>query len=147
MRLFITLFAISACVLVQSCSVEKKDIDYGNVHCYHCDMTVIDKSHSAEYVTKKGRAYFFDAVECMIMKLNDANNEYLMRYILVSDYEHPGNLIDAKVATYVICKKIKSPMGRNLSAFSSKASAIKLSSELEGAIFNWEEIKNELSNN
>lgn len=29
-------------------------------------MTIVDKQHAAQVVTKKGKAYSFDAIECMV---------------------------------------------------------------------------------
>ena len=109
-------------------------------------MTVVDKTHAAEYVTKKGRSYPFDAVECLIWKLSKDNNEDKMEYILVADYANPGNLIDAKSATYLISENVKSPMGANLSAFSSKKEALQVKNKQGGKLYNWNEIKAQLSN-
>ena len=133
-------------LLTVSCKVEPKEINYGQDHCVHCDMTVVDKSHSAEYVTKKGKAYMFDAVECMVMKVNQDKNEDQMEFLLVADYANPGELVDAKTATFLISEKIKSPMGANLSAFSSKESAEKFLKENGGKLFTWDQLKAELSN-
>jgi len=128
-----------------SCKVEPKEINYGQDHCLLCDMTVVDKSHSAQYVTKKGRAYMFDAVECMVMKVNKDKNEDLMEFLLVADYANPGNLVDAKTATYLISEKIKSPMGANLSAFSSNETAKEFLNKKGGKLFTWDQLKIELS--
>ncbi len=132
-------------LVFNSCSVEPVEIDYGNVHCMHCDMTVVDKSHSAEYVTKKGKAYVFDAIECMVRTINEKKNEDELVFILVADYSNPGNLIDAKTATFMINEAIKSPMGANLSAFSSLENANKVKKEFGGDLFSWDELKKELA--
>lgn len=136
---------LSLLVSITSCSVEPKEINYGNDHCFNCDMTVVDKTHAAQYVTKKGKAYVFDAVECLMMKLEKEKNEELMVFILVADFNNPGTLIDAKTATYLISEKIKSPMGANLSAFSSTEIANKFLTENGGEIFSWEQLKSKYS--
>lgn len=128
-------------MLITSCKVEPKKIDYGNDHCHFCDMTVVDKTHAAQYVTKKGKAYMFDAVECMVNDLNKNNNEDNMAFLLVADYSNPGNLVDANVATYLISEKIKSPMGANLSAFKSKEKAQATQKEYGGKLYTWEQLK------
>ncbi len=128
-------------ILLVSCKVEPKEINYGNDHCYHCDMTVVDKTHAAEYVTKKGKAYMFDAIECLVQKINNENNEEKLAFILVADYTKPGELIPARKATYLISEKIKSPMGANLSAFSSIETAKKAQSMYSGKIFTWKQLK------
>lgn len=128
-------------VILNSCKVEPQPINYGEDHCFNCDMTVVSKTHAAEFVTKKGKSYMFDAAECLVWKLGKDNNESEMEYILVSDYAHPGNLIDAKSATFLITKKIKSPMGANLSAFKTSESAKKAQSIHGGQVYTWEELK------
>ncbi len=145
MKKALLLFFSAVLLLFTSCKVEPKEINYGQDHCLLCDMTVVDKSHSAQYVTKKGKAYMFDAVECMVMKISRDDNENLMEFLLVADYADPGNLVDAKTATYLISENIKSPMGANLSAFSSKETAEKLLKENGGKLYTWEQLKTELS--
>jgi len=128
-----------------SCKVEPKEINYGNDHCNFCDMTVVDKTHAAQYVTKKGKAYMFDAIECMVNELNRDNSEEIMSFLLVADYANPGNLVDAKTSTYLISKKIKSPMGANLSAFNSKEIAKKMLAKNGGELYTWSQLKVKLS--
>jgi len=131
--------------LLISCKVEPKKINYGNDHCYHCDMTVVDKTHASEYVTKKGKAYVFDAVECLVQKINAENNEDKLAFILVANYGNPGELIDAKKATFLISKKIQSPMGANLSAFKSEKTAQKFQKEYGGELYTWNQLKKKLA--
>ena len=134
--LFIVI-ALSIC----SCTVAPKPIEYGNDHCYFCDMTVMDKTHASQYTTLKGRSYSFDAVECLIRKLNQDDNETNMAFIQVADYANPGTLINATSATFLVSEKIKSPMGANLSAFSNSETAKKAQSMHSGQLYSWQEIK------
>ena len=141
----ILLIAVFSLFILLSCKVEPKDIDYGKDHCRFCDMTVVDKTHAAQYVTKKGRAYMFDAVECLVNDIQKNNNEDNLSFILVADYANPGKLVDAKTATYLISNKIKSPMGANLSAFSSIETAKKAQSMHGGKLYSWSELKAKLA--
>ncbi len=143
-NIFIVLTSLLVLALY-SCNVEPVEIDYGNVHCMHCDMTVVDRSHAAEYVTKKGKAFVFDAIECMVRTINEKNNEDNLAFILVADYANPGVLVNAKEATFMINEEIKSPMGANLSAFSTLELATKTQKEYGGELLNWDELKEELS--
>ncbi len=129
-----------------SCKIAPQKINYGQDHCTFCDMTVVDKTHASEYVTKKGKSYIFDAIECMVQKINQEHNEENLAYILVANYQKPGTLIDAKSAAFLITPKIKSPMGANLSAFKSLENAKKIQSELGGKIYNWQQLKEKFSN-
>ncbi len=128
-----------------SCKISPKEINYGKDHCAHCDMTVVDKTHAASYTTKKGRSYPFDAIECLVMKINKDQNEDKMAFILVADYDNPGVLINASEATYLISEGIKSPMGANLSAFSSIETAKKAQSMHSGSLYSWKQLKAKLS--
>ena len=132
-------------LLFNSCSIEPKEISYGSDHCNYCDMTVVDKSHAAQYVTKKGKAYMFDAVECLVREINENKNEENLAFILVADYSDPGNLVDAMTATYLISENIKSPMGANLSAFNSKETALNAKRKSGGDLFSWNQLKDKLS--
>jgi len=124
-----------------SCSIEPKPIEYGNDHCHYCDMTVVDKAHSAEYTTKKGKSFTYDAIECLVNDINEEDNESTMAFILVADFSNPGNLVDARAATFLISEKIKSPMGANLSAFKSKDIAKEHQSTYNGELYSWAELK------
>ena len=131
-------------LLTISCKVEPQKIEYGKDQCSFCKMNVVDKTHAAQYVTKKGKQFKFDAIECMINDLSDKNEED-MAILLVADYGNPGEMIDAKEATYLISKEIKSPMGANLSAFSSKNKAEELQQKYGGQNYTWETLKQKLS--
>jgi len=141
-KIIIILTAIS--LVFTACTVEPKAINYGDDHCHLCDMTVVDKTHAAEYVTQKGKAFMFDAIECMVMKINKGQSEDELAFILIADYANPGNLVDAKTATYLISEKIKSPMGANLTGFASKDAAEKVLAENGGKLYSWEELKKQL---
>ena len=127
-----------------ACGIEPKPLAYGDDHCALCDMTVVDKTHAAEYTTKKGKSFPFDSVECLVWKINKAHNEDKLAFILVADYMHPGELINAKDATYLISEGIQSPMGANLSAFATEEAAQAKQKEFKGELFNWEQLKNQL---
>ncbi len=122
-------------ILLISCKVEPKKINYGTDACDFCKMTIVDKTHASEIVTKKGRAYKYDAIECMLQDIHQRDINSIGLF-LVTDYTKPAVLIDAKKAVFLISKEIKSPMGAFLSAFSDKKD-IKVS---EGKTYNWEEI-------
>jgi copper chaperone NosL len=127
-----------------SCNVEPEAIEYGKDQCSFCKMNVVDKTHASQYVTKKGKQFKFDAIECMIHDLNEKHEEDISLF-LVSNYSNPGEMIDAKTAIFLISEEIKSPMGANLSAFSSKNKAEELQQKHGGVNYNWEILKQKLS--
>lgn len=130
---------MTALGLLVSCSINAAEIYYGTDGCQFCKMTIVDRQHAAQLVTDKGKAYKFDAIECMIKRLHSMENSSI-GMVLVSDFEEPGLMINAKSATYLVSNQIPSPMGAFLSAFGNKAKAISTSREKSGQLYSWEEL-------
>ncbi len=128
-----------ALLIFVSCEVNPKPINYGSDGCHFCSMIIVDKQHAAQIVTKKGKAFKFDAVECMVNHLKDIDVATIELF-LVDDYQAPGDLIDAKKATFLISKEIPSPMGEYLSAFQSRVEAENIEAENNGELYSWNEL-------
>lgn len=123
-------------LLFLSCNVSPKPIEYGSDGCHFCKMTIVDKVHAAEVVTKKGKIYKFDATECMINFMEDFDTSEIKLY-LSNNYTEPETLIDATKAIFLISENIPSPMGAFLSAFKNKADAEKFQTEKGGNLYTW----------
>ena len=128
---FLTLFAVCF-----ACTVKPQPIQYGVDSCHFCKMTIVDDQHAAEIVTVKGKVYKYDAVECLLNHKNNWEHPKI-KHLLVCDYAHPGKLVDANLAHYLISKNIPSPMGEFLTAFSKKEELQKVMDESGGEILNW----------
>lgn len=135
--LFVTSFIVS-------CTIKSEAINYGHDGCTFCKMTIVDKVHATEIVTKKGKTYKFDASECMIHFMNDFETSDIELY-LTNVYETPEHLEDATQATFLISKSIPSPMGAFLTAFSSKEMAGKVQAEHGGTLYTWSELLHHLN--
>lgn len=122
-----------------SCSNAPQTINYGQDGCHFCKMTIVDKFHAAQIVTKKGKSYTFDASECMINFLKEFDASKVKLY-LTTNYSNPEELIDATSATFLISKNIPSPMGAFISGFKNKEDAIKIQSEYGGDLYVWDEL-------
>lgn len=131
-------------LIFTSCSTEPEKIILGSDACAFCSMTIVDSRHAAQYVTLKGKQFKFDAVECMLNRFSEITTEN-MDVILVSDYANPGSMTDAKTATFLISKEIKSPMGAYLSTFSDVENAYKFVESDGDRLFNWTSIKENFS--
>jgi len=132
--------------LVISCKIEPQAIEYGKDQCSFCKMNVVDKTHAAQYVTNKGKQFKFDAIECMVNYISEKNEEDIA-LLLVANYGNPGEMIDVKIATFLISKEIKSPMGANLSAFLLKNEAEELRQKHGGQTYTWNTLKQKFSEN
>ncbi|MCL6296195.1 nitrous oxide reductase accessory protein NosL [Jejuia spongiicola] len=126
-------------ILLFSCSISPKKIDYGNDGCHFCKMTIVDKLHAAEVITKKGKVYKFDATECMINFMDEFDTTQIALY-LSNNYSEPEALIDSKQAIFLISKNIPSPMGAYLSAFKEKVEAEKVKAKKSGTLYTWDEL-------
>ena len=137
-----TVLIVLIVVISLSCSVEPQPINYGSDACEFCKMTIVENRWAAEIVTDKGKAYKYDAIECMMNYMNrkDISSDGLA-LLLVDDYSQPGVLIDATKATYIKSEAIPSPMGAFLSAFENAEEAKATVAEKGGEIFDFEELK------
>lgn len=132
-------FFILGLILFTACEVGPKPINYGSDSCDYCSMTIVDRQHSAEIVTEKAKVRKFDAIECMI-NYDREHSETPVALYLAADFNSPGKLIDATKATYLISEQLSSPMGANLSAFSSPEAALEKQQEYGGRTLDWESL-------
>ncbi len=141
MKIKTIFFLTITLLLLMSCSVEPQKIEYGKDACSFCKMTIVETKFAAQIVTKKGRAFKYDATECLLNDLN-VKKENSLAFILVTDYNKPKELINATEASYLISKEIKSPMGAYLSAYKSNDEAKQNGTKL----FDWQSLKKHFSN-
>lgn len=132
-------------ILNLSCEVKPKEISYGEDACHFCRMTLVDQQHAAQLVTRKGKVFNFDAIECMVHYLDEIDTTTI-GLLLVTDYNKPGTLIPAEGATFIISEGVPSPMGANLSAVSMATEAQNILDEHGGAKFNWQSLNRHLKN-
>ena len=137
-KVIYTAFIFALCLFL-SCSIEPEQINYGTDACSFCKMTIVDQQHASQYVTKKGKQYKFDAIECMVNDISEKGSDHL-EILLIADYPQPGKMSSAKEATYLVSKEIKSPMGANLTGFASKEEALNTQNKRGGEIYTWNEL-------
>jgi copper chaperone NosL len=86
-------------------------------------MGIADPRYGAEIVTRTGRVYKFDALECMIA-FEDAGEvdsaQVHSRWVV--DFAQPGQLIRLEEAEFVFAPEVPSPMGLNVYAVKRSAS-------------------------
>jgi copper chaperone NosL len=91
-------------------------------------------------VTKKGKVYTFDSIECLIEFHRQASAAADVRSVWVSDYRRPGTLIPATTATYVSLGAGHSPMGRGLLAVTSDAEAQLIETAAPRVVKRWADL-------
>lgn len=122
-----------------SCTPEPEPIQYGFDACAHCKMTIYDARYGAEAVTKKGKIFKFDSIECMAGYLQEHEMEEDILYKLVTDFEQPERLIAVESAAILQSEALPSPMGMFLTAFGAQESAQQFQQERGGQLLNWQE--------
>ena len=137
------IYAMLLSLFILSCSIGPKPINYGADACDFCRMTIVDKQHAAQLVTKTGKAFKYDAIECMLKEWEHPE----VRHYLVADYANPGVLTDASDAAYLISQEIPSPMGEFLTAFESVDKRNETVQNVSGTALDWKALKVEFEVN
>jgi copper chaperone NosL len=108
-------------------------------------MTIMDNRFAASLLTNKGRTYAFDAAECMVQYLAEPHDGVTVKAIRVSDFSSPGSMTDANNAFFLICEKLPSPMGGNLTAYAHADTCRLMQSRFGGSMFTWKELEPEIT--
>ena len=128
-----------------SCSAKPEAFKFGVDNCYFCKMGIADPHYGAEIVTKKSKVYKFDDVVCMSRFLQAGGvEEKDIAKKLVINMEKENDFIETSNAYFLVDPSLKSPMGSNAAAFSSKQAAGQSSSKTTGLIITWDELINRL---
>ncbi len=126
--------------LLSACNnAAPKPIKLNTDKCDYCSMTIADGRFGAELITRKGRCYKFDDLQCMLdYKKEKTSIEYKVFY--VNDYNGNNQLIDASKAFYVQNEDLRSPMGGNTAAFLTQENAIRFGKNKSALVQTWTEI-------
>jgi copper chaperone NosL len=121
-----------------SCTRGPQPIDYGLDACHLCRMAIVDQRYGAEIVTRKGRAYKFDSIECMVNSVSatDGIAEEDVAGYYTTDFADRV-LIEATDAVYVHSEGLPSPMGMNLTSFATRAAAREAVDRHGGTVLAW----------
>ncbi|MXV38802.1 hypothetical protein GO491_08990 [Flavobacteriaceae bacterium Ap0902] len=129
-----------AIILLSACSSGPKEIAYGVDNCDFCTMTITDKPYGTELVTDKGKVYKFDSVECMISYMNE-HDDVPFAHVLTSTMDNPGPLQDVKTCSFLVSPNLPSPMGANITPYSTKEFAVKAQSEYQGEVYSFFQVQ------
>jgi copper chaperone NosL len=136
-KLLVLLMFIS----LMACESKPEPLVMGRDACHTCKMTLMDKRFGAEIISKKGKVYKFDDMNCMLAFRNAGNEpERNIEHCLVVDFAHAGKLIDATKTLYCQSPHINSPMGSHVAAFETSEDVNKYNSEWQGNSLTWNEL-------
>lgn len=132
--------ALGIFLLLIACSREPAEIHYQSDECAWCRMMIMDDRFSSQMVTSTGKAIKFDSIECLVSYLeeNAATTEGSKAW--VSDFDHPGNWLEAEEAYFIESSEIRSPMGGYFLALASEEEARAHLQEYSGRAVRWDEL-------
>jgi copper chaperone NosL len=138
--------AVGAAVLslVVACAPDKPEaIALDADPCTYCRMLISDGRFAAAIVTAHGRTLKFDSIECLIGYYRQASAAHDVASVWVSDFRHPGTLLDASAARFIDVGEGRAPMGgaRGLAAVASARDAAALGVIDSAAIKRWSDIQ------
>lgn len=148
MKTPVTTVLLLILILATGCSRGPKPIDFGNELCHFCKMTISDPKFGAEIITTTGKAYKFDAAECMIWQMEEGSipaEKVHQQYVIA--YDEPTQLIPVAEAHFMITEQQPSPMGAFLSAYSDKSTAENAAKEKGGQLYSWDEVQSRIEKN
>jgi len=135
-------FAALAALLLAACSVEPQPIHLGSEECSHCRMVISDRQFTAQALTAKGRAFKFDAIECLAgwVRGDDAVPAADLHSLWVADFADPEAWLPAEGAVFLKSPDVRSPMGAGLTAHASAEAARRVQADVGGEILTWSEV-------
>ena len=128
-------------IAITACEPSKPElIKLNSDNCDNCGMTISNPKFAAEIFTKKGRAYKFDDISCMINYKNDNKEKTEGSNFYISDFLGSNLLMPAEKAIYIKGEKIQSPMGGNIAAFNNTENANIYEVQFSAEVINWSAI-------
>ena len=107
-------------MVLMGCSTQPVDFPPGERACEHCKMSIVDLKFHTQAISKRGKIYPFDSIECMI--LWNAEHPDIETEMWFKNYLDPGVWMKMENAKIIRSHLIHSPMGSNLLAISIQES-------------------------
>jgi copper chaperone NosL len=131
-------------MLLSACSVEPQPILFGSAECEHCRMMISDARFASQALNTRGKAYSFDAVECLaswVVAREEAGEEAAggesLHSLHVADFSNPDIWIRVEDAHFLRSATLGSPMGMNLSAHADARRAREYAASSTDEILDW----------
>jgi len=129
-------------LVLNSCSSGPEPIIAGRDNCHLCKMGISDVKYSGELVTKKGKAYKFDDLHCLLSFLKaDSTIQKQVKDIYVVDFAGNHSLVNVNESLFLHGDEIRGPMNGNVIAFQSRDSLKEAAIRLNAVDISWEELK------
>jgi len=134
-------FAMMTALFFTSCSTDPQRINYGKDACDFCKMNIVDARFSAQCMSTKGKSYQFDDIHCLVSFMKNGGvwrNEIAGVYF--SDFNDKDKWIKSDQALLFQSDSLRSPMGWNMTAFSTENSREDAFNKFNGKKLLWTDI-------
>lgn len=125
------------------CTVIPEPVMFGSDFCNHCTMTIYDHRYGGLLLTKKGKSYKFDSLECLLKFESEKleKTEFVSARYVFNTFRK-GKLIPLEKAFFLRIPNLRSPMGQGIWASDSSLEISKAKNEHGGEVLNWSQLKN-----
>ncbi len=138
----VTALALGATVMLSGCGAPTpRPIAFGSEACAQCLMGIEDEGHASELLTRTGRAWVFDSIECMAAFLQAMDDPDSVHSMWVTDFANPADLVSVEEAHFLVSPTLASPMGLGLTAFARLEDREGAVNAFGGRPVDWEEVK------
>lgn len=135
-------------VFLAGCTSQKSEpVLFGKDSCHFCKMGISDKRFGAEIVSKKGKVYKFDSIECMYSFKEKSSDELgpQPKIYLVNTHKS-GDLIPAEDAYIFEDPQIHSPMGNGYFVAESLEGLKEMIKDLKPeSVMRWNDLQGKLA--
>jgi copper chaperone NosL len=122
-------------------SAAPEPIHYGQDNCKYCEMGIQDKRFGAEILTKKGKAYKFDDIHCLLSFLKSPELERKeIASIYFVDFTGSHAFVKSGDGFLLQAPGLHGPMGGNIAAFSNPDSIKIYQHKFQGTLIKWENL-------
>lgn len=118
-------------ILFVACSHQPEPIEFGKDECAHCSMRIMHPKFGSEIVTKKGKVYKFDSIECLLAEYGEKIKDQA-EMLYAPDFMKDKEFIDLRKAFILRSEQIKSPMALNLLAFKNRNAMLGIKNKYGG---------------
>jgi copper chaperone NosL len=116
---------------------EPPEIRYGEDTCSRCLMIINEARDAASYVTGTGEVRYFDDLGEMFSYVSETPENVVVFW--VHDYDTEA-WVKGREAHYVAADGLRTPMGFDIVAFSTRVRAESLTAEMDGTIYSFDSL-------
>jgi copper chaperone NosL len=133
-----TAVAAMLAVVVTGCAIEPQPVHIGSEECAHCRMVITEPQFAAQALNSRGKAFKFDAVECLAAWVTDGEGAGLdLHSLWVADHEEPNRWLSVDDARFLRTDAIHTPMGAGVVALRDEQAAREQQQMRGGEILEW----------